>query len=213
MNKSYENGKATFAWFGIVDILIILILAGFIASLFLIDKTGGGDDEKSDDPRLTFAVAVQDPYDVDLFLQEGKGQAIPLRFNENETAFGWLLLGDDGQFYVECAGSMVRASEDLSGLWYLEDTMLLNGTVLSVQSKLADFSVTLLTLPELLPPGSAGTTEPIPEQPDEPLDSEGDAEDDIPADAEVNTALGGGEAGSGEITADTTENELESAGS
>ena len=61
--------------------------------------------------------------------------------------------------------------------------------------------------------GSAGTTEPIPEQSDEPLDSEGGAEADIPADAEVTTTLGGDEAGSGEITADTTENESESTGS
>lgn len=194
MNKSHENGKASSGWFGFVDILIILILAGFIASIFLIDKTGGGNDEDSDAPRLTFAVSVQTPYDEDLFLQEGKGEAIPLRCDGGEDTFGWLFLGDDGVFYVACARSAVRSSEDLAGLWYLGDTMLLNGTTLSVQSRLADFSVTLLTLPELMPQGSAGTTEAVSADTEEPSESVDGA------DAEVTTVAGDNTDGSDLVT-------------
>lgn len=207
MNKLHENGKAASVWFGIVDILIILILAGFIASLFLIDETGGGSDENDDAPRLTFAVAVQAPYDVDLFLQEGKGEAIPLRFDGGSDAFGWLFLGDDGQFYVECVRSAVRSSEDLAGLWYLGDTMLLNGTTLSVQSKLADFSVTLLTLPELTTPGSVGTTEALPTDTEEPVDD--DVDMGVSEGAEITTPIDDGTTEDIESDTDTAANNPE----
>ncbi len=182
MNRSYENRKSSSLWFIMVDILIILLLAGVIASLFLLDKTGGGNDEDLDVERLTFAVTVEDPYDVSLFLQEGKGVPIPLRFSEGENPFGWLSYGQDGQFYIECARSFVRASEDLDGLWYLGETMLLNGTALSVQSALADFSVTVVSLPRLMLPGTAGTTESAPADTNEPSADESGADGGVTED-------------------------------
>ena len=158
MSKSYESSKSTAVWFGIVDILIILILAGFLCSLFLVDETGTADD--ADAEKLSFAVSVQAPYSEALFWQEGRGNPIALRFEETETPFGWLHRGEDGSYYVECALSAVRASEDLKGLWYLEDTVLLTGTTLSVQSELANFSVTILTLPKTVHPGASAEKEP-----------------------------------------------------
>ena len=191
MNKSYENKKNSSLWFVVVDILIILLLAGFIASLFLIEKTGGGDDADPDVERLTFAVSVHEPYDEALYLQEGKGNPISLRFYEGEDVFGWLTLGDDGQFYIECARSSVRASEDLDGLWYLGDTMLLNGTVLSIRSALADFSVTVVSLPQLMLPGEVGTTEERPPEVDDPNPEIG--EDEPTSDDETGDELSSSE--------------------
>lgn len=176
MNKTHENKKSSSLLFVVVDILIIFLLAGFIASLFLIKKTGGGDDADPNAVRLVFAVSVQDLYDESLFLQEGEGAPIPLRFNEGEDVFGWLSYGQDGQFYVECARSAVRKSNDLEGLWYLGDTMLLNGTVLSIQTSLADFSVTVISLPQLALPGTVGTTEDEPTEEGDPLPDNKDDE-------------------------------------
>lgn len=209
MNKIHENKNGSSLWFVVVDILIILLLAGFIASLFLIEKTGGGDDADPEVERLTFAVAVEEIYDESLFLQEGNGAPIPLRFNEGEDVFGWLSYGQDGQFYVECARSAVRESQDLDGLWYLGDTMLLNGTVLSIQSTLADFSVTIISLPQLALPGTVGTTE---DSCEEEIDSfpADEADKNVTGDGEreeppVNDDVTVGQAGTDEASPSVTE--------
>lgn len=209
MNKIHENKNGSSLWFVVVDILIILLLAGFIASLFLIEETGGGDDADPEVERLIFAVTVEDIYDESLFLQEGNGNPILLRFNEGDSVFGWLSYGQDGQFYVECARSAVRESQDLDGLWYLGDTMLLNGTVLSVKSALADFSVTIISLPQLALPGTVGTTEDSPEEEREPI-SDDKVNEDVTTDGveeeqPVNEDVTVGQAGTDESSLSVTE--------
>lgn len=189
MYKPSENSKANAVWFGVVDIFIILILAGFICSLFLIDKTGGGHEDDPDEELLVFSVEVQAPYNEALFLQEGDGEPIKLFLHGSDMPIGSLILGDDGYFYVECTLSSVRASEDMKGMWYLGDTILLTGTVLSVQSELADFSVKILSIPETALPGSVGTTDAATEGTEAP--EEDDAASVEPADSSAADSAAG----------------------
>ena len=158
MANQENYGKARAVWFGVVDVLILLILIGFVCSMFLID--GNNQNNGSDSSEcLIFAVSVQAPYEKDLFHQEGGGNAVSLTLQDSEVSFGRLLLGDDGVFYVECEISAVERSEDREGLWMLGDTVLMSGEVLLVESQLADFSVTILSTPIKGVSGSAGTTE------------------------------------------------------
>ena len=158
MSNPAENGKARAVWFGIVDVMILLILAGLICSMFLIDGDTDAGHEASGEC-LVFSVAVQMPYDKALFLQEGNGDAVSLSIRGNEDPFGNLILGDDGVFYVECDLVAVDASQDREGLWMLGDTVLMSGALLQVESELADFTVTVLSVPVRATEGSAGTTE------------------------------------------------------
>lgn len=167
MARTLERKKARAVWFGIVDVMILLILIAFGASLFLIDGYDDGVDEGSTE-RLVFAVSVQSPYHKDLFLQEGDGAAVALRARGASENFGVLLLGDNGVFYVECDLSAVDPSEDREGLWVLGETVLMRGALLEVESELADFSLTVLSSPERAQTGSVGTTEPLPETTAEP---------------------------------------------
>lgn len=178
MAKQNGPGKARAVWFGVVDVMILLIIAGFICSMFLID--GKHKDENVTSPeKLIFAVSVQSPYQKELFVQESGGTAVPLTLRDSETVFGNLILGDDGVFYVECELSVVEHSEDREGLWMLGDTVLMSGEVLLVESQLADFSITILSTPVQGISGSAGTTaETSEKQTSEPLDTVAEIEHD-----------------------------------
>lgn len=159
MAKSVENAKARAVWFGIVDLMIVLLVIGFICSLFLIrgNRTAYGEET---DERLVFSVTIQQPYTAELFFREGGGAPIPLRNEENGTVFGNLISGEDGVFYVECVLSAVKESEDKSGVWMLGDKVLMNGTSLAVETELAIFSVTLNSVPAKLLKGTAGSLHP-----------------------------------------------------
>lgn len=157
MYKSLENGKGRSVWFGFIDILILLLLAAFICSTFFFGDNE--EDTESSAQRLVFSVSLHAPYDTELFLQEGNGNAVPVRLDGKNEVFGVLLLGEDGVFYVECDLNAVEESEDREGLWILGETVLFRGSVLAVQSEIADFSLTILSLPTVAGAGSVGTTE------------------------------------------------------
>jgi hypothetical protein len=156
MAKSVENAKARAVWFGIVDLMIVLLVIGFVCSLFLIQSNRSAYGEETDE-RLVFSVTIQSPYTTELFFREGGGAPIPLRNEKNGTVFGNLICGEDGIFYVECELSAVKESEDKSGVWMLGDTVLMNGTGLAVETELAIFSVTLSSVPGKMTKGTAGS--------------------------------------------------------
>ena len=153
MSNPVETGKARAVWFGVVDVMVFLILAGFICSMFLLDGTIKEQNEDSQEC-LVFSVSVQAPYDDSLFLQEGGGQSVSLRIAGGQTVFGSLHLSENGVFYVECDLFAVDESEDREGLWMLGDTVLMSGALLRVESELADFSFTVLSVPVKAPAGS-----------------------------------------------------------
>ena len=153
MSNQIENGKARAVWFGVVDVMILLILVGFICSMFLLDGTTSSQDDDSQD-RLVFSVSVQAPYNEALFHQEGGDNFVSLRISGSEATFGNLYLAENGMFYLECDLSSVDASEDREGLWMLGDTVLMSGALLKVESELADFAVTVLSVPITAPSGS-----------------------------------------------------------
>ncbi len=188
MAKPIENRKARAVWFGLVDMVIILILAGFIASMFLLDGPEGNTGEESPE-KLIFSVSVQSPYGEELFLQEGRGGAVSIRLSGSTDYFGRIVHGDDGIFYVECELSAVRLSEDREGLWLLGETLLMTGESISVESELADFTITVTSAPVKAITGSVGTTEPLPEttaDPETTTDPADDGEEDaVSTDAET----------------------------
>lgn len=153
MSNPVENEKARAVWFGVVDIMILLILVGFICSMFLMDGRTNQQNDNSQDC-LVFSVSVQSPYHETLFRQEGGGASVSLRVADGTTAFGSLYLAENGIFYVECDLSAVDASEDREGIWMLGDTVLMSGALLNVESELADFSVTILSVPVIAPSGN-----------------------------------------------------------
>lgn len=171
MHKASENTKTNAVWFGLVDFLILLIVGGIISSLFLVEKTAGLDRDDPNAEILAFSVEVKSPYDEALFRQEGNGEPITLSLDGAAEPFGKMYLGEDGLFYVECQLSAVRASEDEDGLWYLGKNILMSGTTLSVKSALSDFSVTVVSSPVRVSPGTLGTTVAETDPPKTPQDS------------------------------------------
>ena len=168
MAKTVKGGRARAVWFGLVDVVIILIVAGFIASMFLFDSPEGEREEISPE-KLVFAVTVQSPYGEELFLQEERDGMVAIRLSGSESFFGSIFRGDDGMFYVWCELSTVQPSKDREGLWLLGETVLMTGESLRVESELADFTITVHSAPVKVFPGSVGTTEPIPETTEEPI--------------------------------------------